>query len=116
MDQKGEMEDGDFKTIIVEYCDPNTHKMLHIGHLLQLTLGEALSRLYEYRGNEVIRTNYGSDIGLTVAKCLWGVERMGQVSSVKDQDIVKVREGSLREKAAFLGKAYAYAHGEYEKS
>jgi len=98
----------DQKKIIVEYCDPNTHKMLHIGHLLPLTLGETLSRLLEYQGHEVIRTNYGSDIGLTVAKCLWGIGEMG--------DIGEIREKSLRDKAEYLGKAYAFAHGEYEKS
>ncbi len=112
--EKDEKEEG--KQIIVEYCDPNTHKMLHIGHLLQLTLGEAMSRLFEYQGHEVLRTNYGSDIGPTVAKCLWGVQRMGQVSGVKGQDIKDIRLKSLREKAEFLGKAYAFAHGEYEKS
>ncbi len=106
----------DLKTIIVEYCDPNTHKMLHIGHLLQLTLGEAMARFLEYQGHQVIRTNYGSDIGLTVAKCLWVVERMSQVSGVKGQDLQEIRTKSLKEKAEFLGKAYAFAHAEYEKS
>ena len=99
----------DLKKIVVEYCDPNTHKMLHIGHLLQLTLGESMARLFEYQGHEVYRTNYGSDIGPTVAKCLWGVERMGQ-------KIEEIREKGLREKAQFLGEAYAFAHKEYEKS
>lgn len=97
------------KRIIVEYCDPNTHKMLHIGHLLQLTLGETLARLLEYQGHEVFRANYGSDIGLTVAKCLWGIDKLGR-------EFTKARAGTLREKAQFLGKAYAYAHAEYEKS
>ncbi len=97
------------KRIIVEYCDPNTHKMLHIGHLLQLTLGETLARLLEYQGHEVFRANYGSDIGLTVAKCMWGIGKL-------EDEFTKTRAGSLREKAQFLGKAYAYAHAEYEKS
>lgn len=97
------------KKIIIEYCDPNTHKMLHVGHLLQLTLGETMSRLYEYHGNEVFRTNYGSDIGLTIGKCLWGISKL-------NDEFEKARAGSLREKADFLGKAYAFAHSEYEKS
>lgn len=103
------MDQDDLQKIIVEYCDPNTHKMLHIGHLLQLTLGEAMARLFEYQGHEVYRTNYGSDIGLTVGKCLWGVEKL------KDE-YEQAKKGSLRIKAEFLGKAYAFAHGEYEKS
>lgn len=108
-DGEEETEDEQKKTIIVEYCDPNTHKMLHIGHLLQLTLGETMSRLYEYQGHEVYRTNYGSDIGLTVAKCLWGVGKL-------EDEYKTAQQGSLKEKAQFLGKAYAFAHGEYEKS
>lgn len=97
------------KRIIVEYCDPNTHKMLHIGHLLPLTLGETLARLLEYQGHEVFRVNYGSDIGLTVAKCLWAIGKL-------QEEYKKAQTGSLREKAEFLGKAYASGHGEYEKS
>ena len=108
-DEDALLDQSELKKIIVEYCEPNTHKMLHIGHLLSLVLGETMSRLYEYQGHEVIRTNYGSDIGLTVGKCIWGIEKL------KDE-YEKARGGSLREKAEFLGKAYAYAHGEYEKS
>lgn len=99
----------DLKKIIVEYCEPNTHKMLHIGHLLSLVLGETMSRLYEYQGHEVLRTNYGSDIGLTVGKSIWGIEHL-------KEDYEKVKDSSLREKAEFLGKTYAYGHSEYEKS
>lgn len=100
----------DLKTIIVEYCEPNTHKMLHIGHLLSLVLGEAMARFYEYQGHQVIRTNYGSDIGLTVAKCLWAI------GNGKRDKYLEVKEASLREKAQFLGEAYTYGHSEYEKS
>ncbi len=108
--RRSSSEASEQRTIIVEYCEPNTHKMLHVGHLLSLTLGETLSRLYEYQGHQVIRTNYGSDIGLTVGKCLYGVEKL------KDKyDKVKA-SGTLRDKAQFLGEAYAYGHGEYEKS
>ena len=103
------MDQDDLQKIIVEYCDPNTHKMLHIGHLLQLTLGEAMARLFEYQGHEVYRTNYGSDIGLTVGKCLWGVEKL-------EDEYEQAKMGTLRVKAEFLGKAYAFGHGEYEKS
>jgi arginyl-tRNA synthetase len=108
-DRDSLLDQEDLKKIIVEYCDPNTHKMLHIGHLLQLTLGEAMARLYEYQGHEVFRTNYGSDIGPTVAKCLWGIGKL-------QEEYKKAQGGSLREKAQFLGKTYAYAHSEYEKS
>lgn len=96
------------KRIIVEYADPNTHKAFHIGHLRPLTVGESIARLLEWDGNEVFRSNYGSDIGLTVAKVIWGIGQMqDEYKAVKDK-------GSLRDKANFLGKAYAFGHKQYE--
>lgn len=117
-DRDALLDQEDLKTIIVEYCEPNTHKMLHIGHLLSLVLGEAMARFYEYQGHEVIRTNYGSDIGLTVAKCLWAIQngKRDKQSLWLGRKYQEVREGSLRDKAQFLGEAYTYGHGEYEKS
>lgn len=97
------------KRIIVEYADLNTHKIVHIGHLRTLIIGESIARLLEYQGHEVFRINYGSDIGLTIGKSLWGINNLqDKFESVKDR--------SLREKVEFLGEAYAFAHGKYESS
>jgi len=63
--------------IMVEFCHPNTHKAFHIGHVRNICLGEALSRILEYSGHQVIRTNYQGDIGPHVAKCLWGLMNLG---------------------------------------
>ncbi len=57
---------------LVEYTDPNPFKEFHIGHLMSNTIGEALSRLIEWNGAEVKRANYQGDVGLHVAKALWG--------------------------------------------
>jgi arginyl-tRNA synthetase len=96
------------KRVIVEYADPNTHKDFHIGHVRPLVFGESVARLFEYQGYQVYRSNYGSDIGPTVAKTLWGLEKL------KEEYQTVKKEGSLREKAAFLGKSYALGHKNYE--
>lgn len=96
------------KRILLEYADPNTHKALHIGHLRTLIYGESLARLFEYTGMQVFRVNYGSDIGPTVAKALWGVMKL-------NDKYAQVKQESLRVKAEFLGEAYAYAHSQYEQ-
>lgn len=98
------------KRAIVEYADPNTHKAFHIGHVRPLVYGESVARLLEFQGYQVYRSNYGSDIGPTVAKTLWGI------NNLKDE-FDKVREsGSLRERADFLGQAYAVGHKNYEEN
>ena len=63
--------------IIFEYTSPNLFKPLHIGNLVGNIIGEAVSRLFEYADATVRRVNYPSDIGLTVAKGVWGLKKTG---------------------------------------
>ncbi len=56
---------------MVEYSQPNTHKAFHVGHLRSAILGDALARILEFSGFDVVRANYIGDIGLHVIKWLW---------------------------------------------
>ncbi len=58
--------------VMVEFSQPNTHKAFHVGHLRSAILGDALARIIEFAGNEVVRANYPGDMGLHVIKWLWG--------------------------------------------
>ncbi len=62
--------------IIFEYTSPNLFKPLHIGNLVGNIVGESISRLFESGGARVCRVNYPSDIGLTVAKGVWGLKEI----------------------------------------
>jgi arginyl-tRNA synthetase len=57
--------------MMVEYSQPNTHKVLHVGHMRNLCLGNAVVRLNQYAGHEVLPVTYPGDVGTHVAKCLW---------------------------------------------
>ena len=59
------------KKTMIEYSQPNTHKVLHVGHMRNLCLGNSLARIYKYAGHEVITATYPGDVGTHVAKCLW---------------------------------------------
>lgn len=91
------MRIGKEKTYMVEFAHPNTHKGFHIGHLRNITIGESLSRILEFAGYKVIRTNYEGDIGPHVAKCLWGIINLHKG---------KIPKGN---KGEWLGKVYAEA-------
>lgn len=86
------------KTIMVEYTQPNPFKPFHIGHLMSNTIGEALTRVIESSGAKVIRANYQGDVGLHVAKALWGMAQQ----NVSPKDILGI------------GKAYAYGNEMFE--
>lgn len=57
--------------VMVEYSQPNTHKELHVGHMRNLCMGNALVRLLRYSGRPVVATTFPGDVGTHVAKCLW---------------------------------------------
>lgn len=65
------------RRILVEFAHPNTHKLFHIGHLRNITLGESICRLLESQQARVNRANYQGDIGLHIAKALWGLKTFG---------------------------------------
>lgn len=85
---------------LIEYTSPNLFKPLHIGNLVGNIVGESLTRIYEFSGAEVLRLNYPSDIGLTVAKGVWGLMKTG---------------GDPTDIAA-LGEAYRVGNEAYETS
>ncbi|MBI2522054.1 MAG: arginine--tRNA ligase, partial [Bdellovibrio sp.] len=62
-------------TTMIEYSQPNTHKELHVGHMRNLCLGNALIRLYRYTGHKVYAVTYPGDVGTHVAKCLWYMKK-----------------------------------------
>jgi arginyl-tRNA synthetase len=94
------------KKIITEYTDPNPFKQFHIGHLMSNTIGEAISRLYEFGGADVTRVCYQGDIGPHVAKCIWGMMQEREAFP-QDQD-------SIEDKMKYLGDAYVYGSNQYE--
>src|SRR3989344_3572687 len=87
------------KKILIEYTDPNAFKQFHIGHLMTNVIGEALARIHEAAGAEVLRVNYQGDIGLHVASSIWGILQM--------KDGIPGENAPPAEKTKFLGQAYA---------
>lgn len=107
--------------VILEFTDPNPFKELHIGHLYSNSVGESLARLLIASGFEVKRVCYQGDVGLHVAKAIWGMQKLllGDVSSVSTEALsIKLSEidkFSMSEKAKWLGKAYALGSQAYEE-
>lgn len=93
------------QTIMVEYTDPNPFKPFHIGHLMTNAIGESVARILEHSGALVSRANYQGDIGLHVAKAVYGLFK-----NEKLQD----KTGSNNLQSENIGRAYALGAGAYE--
>lgn len=96
---------------MVEFTDPNPFKEFHIGHLMSNTIGEALCRIFEANGAVVKRVNYQGDIGLHVAKSIWGMRKKLESEGLS---LKTLGEKSLNERQKFLGAAYSYGATKYE--
>lgn len=63
----------DKQTVVLEYSDPNPFKELHVGHLYTSIVGDAIANLVQVGGGNVHRVNFGGDVGMHVAKAMWGI-------------------------------------------
>jgi arginyl-tRNA synthetase len=62
------------QTVVIDYSAPNIAKEMHIGHLRPTNIGDAISRLVEFQGHNIIRQNHigdwGTQFGMLVAYLL----------------------------------------------
>lgn len=87
------------KKILVEHSSPNLFKPFHIGHMMNNTVGEAITRLCRTSGAEVTMISYPSDVSLGIGKAVWQLLQYG----VEKLDEYK----TLSEKMQFLGRCYS---------
>lgn len=98
----------------LEYSCPNAFKELHTGHLYNTIVGDTLGRLLEASGAVVYRANFGGDVGLHVAKCLYGIQQqighdLTALNAIGEAD----RPGWIS--AAYVAGAKAYEADETAK-
>jgi len=94
--------------VMVEFGDPNPFKEIHIGHLRNFCIGESFCRLLESQGNSVVRANYQGDVGLHVAKAIWGL--------LKRQEQFLDEGLSEEEKVRLLAESYVEGAAEFENN
>ncbi|KAJ0405058.1 hypothetical protein P43SY_001202 [Pythium insidiosum] len=49
--------------VVVDFSSPNIAKDMHVGHLRSTIIGDTISRVLEFQGHEVLRTNHVGDWG-----------------------------------------------------
>ncbi len=56
--------------VMIEYSSPNTNKPLHLGHVRNNLLGNALANILAANGNKVVKTNIVNDRGIHICKSM----------------------------------------------
>lgn len=76
--------------VIVEYSSPNVAKEMHVGHLRTTIVGDAIARILEFLGHDVVRDNHvgdwGTPFGMLIEHLLdlGGAAAPGDGASVSD--------------------------------
>ena len=99
----GSSDEGQGKTVCIDYSSVNIAKPFHIGHLSTTVLGSALYKLHKFLGYRPVGINHLGDYGTQFGKLISAYKRWG-----KKEDIEK---GGLRA----LNALYVRFHEEAEK-
>ena len=71
--------------VVVEYSSPNVAKEMHVGHLRTTIVGDALARILEFAGQDVIRDNHLGDWGTPFGMLIEHLLDVGEDSADADQ-------------------------------
>ena len=63
--------------VMIEYSSPNTNKPLHLGHVSNNLLGNALANIVAANGNKVVKTNIVNDRGIHICKSMLAWQKYG---------------------------------------
>ena len=64
--------------VMIEYSSPNTNKPLHLGHVRNNLLGNALAYIVMANGNKVVKTNIVNDRGIHICKSMLAWQKYGK--------------------------------------
>ena len=92
----GASEEGNGKTICLDYSSINIAKPFHIGHLSTTVLGGALYRIFNYLGYKAVGINHLGDYGTQFGKLISAYKRWGDKETIEKGGIRALNELYVR--------------------
>lgn len=83
-------------TVVVDYSSPNLAKEMHVGHLRSTIIGDAIVRVLELKGYQVIRQNHVGD---------WGTQFGMLLAHMEDQESTYLGAVQLNDLESFYKAA-----------
>ena len=100
----GSSDEGNGKTICLDYSSINIAKRFHIGHLSTTMIGHSLKRIYDFLGYRTVGINHLGDWGTQFGKMICAYKKWGTEAEVE--------QGGVEE----LTRLYVRFHEEAEKN
>ena len=78
------------REIVIDFGSPNVAKPMHVGHIRSTFLGDALARIAQFLGHDVIRDNHIGDWGTQFGMVIWGWKNLLDLESLKRDPIAEL--------------------------
>ena len=78
------------KRIVIDFGSPNVAKPMHVGHIRSTVLGDALARIAEFLGHDVIRDNHIGDWGTQFGMVIWGWKNLLDRAALASEPIAEL--------------------------
>lgn len=75
------------QTVVVEYSSPNIAKQMHVGHIRSTILGDAIARVLNFIGHNVIRQNHVGDWGTQFGMLIARLHEAGGAATARIGDL-----------------------------
>jgi len=86
---------------VVDYASPNAAKQMHVGHLRSAIIGDALVRLLEAAGHEVVRENHVGDWGAPFGMLIEHLLDLGEAEAARELAVGDLESFYQTARAAF---------------
>jgi arginyl-tRNA synthetase len=75
------------KNVVIDYSAPNVAKEMHVGHLRSTVIGDALARIYRFKGHHVIARNHVGDWGTPFGMLIEHLLDLGEAAAISSLSI-----------------------------
>src|SRR5437016_2912674 len=81
------------RRIVIDFGSPNVAKPMHVGHIRSTVLGDALARIAQFLGHEVVRDNHIGDWGTQFGMVIYSWKNL--LDRLLKSGIAEISEGAV---------------------
>src|SRR6266704_1138953 len=78
------------RRIVIDFGSPNVAKPMHVGHIRSTVLGDALARIAQFLGHEVIRDNHIGDWGTQFGMVIYGWKNLLDQRALQQNPLAEI--------------------------
>lgn len=83
----GVADDATGRRVVVDYSAPNVAKEMHVGHLRSTVIGDAIVRMLQFLGHEVVRQNHVGDWGTPFGMLIEHLVDVGEREAIHELSV-----------------------------